>query len=273
MAGMSYNNISTNNNINTYTNTNLNNTNKTITTNSNDPLSMLGLGDMGLEGLLGQGEGADGTNNIAQILQAGILSKLFQGGEGGGEGFQMVLGALVKALNEKQQGTSIGIDSNKGFDGVHINDMVLRTLNGTTVDPVNTNKTDKERIDAAIKAAAQKHGVNEGLIGAIIKVESNFNPKSQSSAGAMGLMQLMPENVREYGITDPYNIEQNIDAGTRHIKDYLKMYKGDLEMALSAYNFGPGNMNRRGIKSHSDFYKLPTETKDYLVKIKKYYNA
>ncbi len=106
-----------------------------------------------------------------------------------------------------------------------------------------------ERIDSAISISSKKYGVDENLIRAIIKVESNFNPNTVSKAGAKGLMQLMPENCKDLGISDPFNIEQNIDGGTRHIKEYLDKYNGDVEMALMAYNGGPTRMARRGVKS------------------------
>ncbi|EQB86435.1 hypothetical protein J2Z44_001020 [Clostridium punense] len=287
------NNINLNNNVNRYNgNTkNINNTNSGSNTNvsnngtgvtnanalqkssTDNLLDTLGLGGMGLDGLLG-GQGTEGAGGLAQMLQMGMFSKMFGGGEGSDSGgFQMVLGALVKALNEKQQANRIGIDSNTKYDGVHINEMTLRSLGkAQDINATYSNKTEGERIEAAISSASKKHGIDEGLIRAIIKVESDFNPRTKSSAGAMGLMQLMPENVQHYGVKDPYNIEENIDAGTRHIKDYLKLHNNKLDMALAAYNFGPGNMSRRGIRSEADFYKLPTETKNYLIKIRKYYN-
>lgn len=290
------NNINVNNNVNRY-NANTRTVNNTTSTNNanasnkgtdvnsanvnnqqkssaDNLLDTLGLGGLGLDGLLG-GQGTQGTEGLAQMLQMSMFSKMFGGGEGSDSGgFQMVLGALVKALNEKQQANRIGLDSNNTYDGVHINEITLRNLGKTQdINATYSNKTEGERIEAAISAASKKHGIDAGLIRAIIKVESDFNPRTKSSAGAMGLMQLMPENVQYYGVKDPYNIEENIDAGTRHIKDYLKMHNNNLDMALAAYNFGPGNMNRRGIKSEADFYKLPTETKNYLVKIRKYYNA
>lgn len=275
------NNISVNNNLNNYNintktikSTSANNVNPLEGLTSPNPLQALGMGGLGLEEMLGAQSG-QGDQGMAQILQMSMLSKLFGGGEEGSNsgGFQMVLGALVKALNEKQQANKIGLDSNNQFSGVHINELNLRSVVAPqTVSATNENKTQGERIEAAIKAASQKHGISEELIRAIIKVESNFNPTVKSSAGAMGLMQLMPGNVKDYGVKDPYNIEENVDAGTRHIKDYLKLHNNNLDMALAAYNFGPGNMRRRGISSEADFYKLPTETKNYLVKIRKYYN-
>ena len=121
--------------------------------------------------------------------------------------------------------------------------------------------------------AFEKYGVDENLIRAIIKVESNFNPNCVSKAGAKGLMQLMPENCRDLDVTDPFDIEQNIDGGTRHIKEYLDKYNGDVEMALMAYNGGPTRMAKRGVKSIDDIYKMPKETQNYVPKVMKYYKG
>lgn len=224
-------------------------------------------------GLLDDTLSKDGDFDLGKIMILGMMSSSLNGsGEGNSsQGFSVMMSSLLRALNEKDQQSQMGIDSNKAFDGIHITDLNLRPeLLGSINN--STNKTDGERIEASIKASSEKHGISEDLIRAIIKVESNFNPNCVSSAGAMGLMQLMPCNVEDYGVKDPFNIEENIDAGTRHIKDYLKMFNNDLDMALAAYNFGPGNMKKRGINGHEDFYKLPTETKNYLVKIRKYYN-
>ncbi|MPM77408.1 hypothetical protein SDC9_124411 [bioreactor metagenome] len=94
-----------------------------------------------------------------------------------------------------------------------------------------------------------------------------------SRAGAKGLMQLMPENCRDLGVKDPLNIEENIDGGTRHIKEYLDKYNGDVEMALMAYNGGPTRMAKRGVKSINDIYKMPKETQNYVPKVMKYYKG
>lgn len=126
---------------------------------------------------------------------------------------------------------------------------------------------DMDKIYNAVDKYASKYGVDRNLVLAIIKQESNFNPNAVSCAGAMGLMQLMDFNVEAYGIKNPFDIEENIDAGVRHIKDYLDMFDGNVEMALMAYNAGPGTMERRGVKSPSDLYKLPEETQNYVPKI------
>lgn len=132
---------------------------------------------------------------------------------------------------------------------------------------------DVEKIYSTVDKYSQKYGVDRNLILSIIKQESNFNPNAVSSAGAKGLMQLMDFNSDAYGVTNPFDVDQNIEAGVKHIKDYLNMFDGNLEMALMAYNGGPGTMERRGVKSSSDLYKMPQETQNYVPKILENYRA
>jgi len=163
---MSYNNINTNNSINNYQSLNSLNINKT--SSSNDMVNSLGLNSLGLDSLLGL-EGGEGTENLGQVLQLGILSKAFGGGESDSGAFQMVLGALVKALNDKQQADKQGVESNSQFEGLHINEIVLRSLNPATATSTLAKSND-ERIEGAINEASKKYGVDDGLIRAIIKV-------------------------------------------------------------------------------------------------------
>lgn len=121
------------------------------------------------------------------------------------------------------------------------------------------------RFDSIIKSAAMRYGVREGLIKAVIKMESDFNSKAVSHAGARGLMQLMPSTAAGLGVRDAFDPEQNIMAGTRFLRELLEKYGGDLDSTLAAYNWGPGNFDR----SHGAF--LPRETREYLVRVKKYY--
>ena len=121
---------------------------------------------------------------------------------------------------------------------------------------------------AIIEKASRRYGVDAGLIRAVIKQESNFNPHAVSSAGAQGLMQLMPSTARGLGVSDSFDPEQNVMAGTRFLKDMLRRYGGNLDDALAAYNWGPGNVDRHGSASAA----LPRETREYLAKVKGYYS-
>lgn len=121
-------------------------------------------------------------------------------------------------------------------------------------------------LDPIIAKASRRYGVDMGLIKAVIKAESNFNPTAVSGAGARGLMQLMPATARSLGVSDSFDPEQNVMAGTRFLRDLLDRYNGDLDSALAAYNWGPGNVDKRPDR-------LPHETKNYLSLVKQLYNS
>jgi soluble lytic murein transglycosylase-like protein len=97
-----------------------------------------------------------------------------------------------------------------------------------------------------IRAASQKHGVEEQLIMHVIAVESNFNPRAVSRKQAQGLMQLLPQTAARFSVANVFDPAQNIDAGTRYLKELLARYKGDLRLTLAAYNAGPEMVERYG---------------------------
>ena len=99
---------------------------------------------------------------------------------------------------------------------------------------------------AEITAAARRWQIDPALVRAVIHAESAFNPEAISRAGAQGLMQLMPATAGDYGVTDAFDVHQNIEAGTRHLAELLTRYQGDVRLATAAYNAGAGAVERHG---------------------------
>ncbi len=125
----------------------------------------------------------------------------------------------------------------------------------------------QSEIDAAIKEAALQHNVDPNLVRAVIKVESNFNPNALSPKGAMGLMQLMPQTARELNVTNPFDPQQNVDAGVRHLKHLMESYGGDVNLTLAAYNAGAGAVARSaGVPNFP-------ETRNYVKRITNLYHG
>jgi soluble lytic murein transglycosylase-like protein len=120
-------------------------------------------------------------------------------------------------------------------------------------------------IDSAIEQAAARHDVDPNLVRAVVKVESNFNPNAVSRKGAMGLMQLMPSTARQLNVKNPFDPEQNVDAGVRHLKQLLESYRGDIKLTLAAYNAGAGAVARSsGVPRYA-------ETQNYVRRITNLY--
>lgn len=121
------------------------------------------------------------------------------------------------------------------------------------------------RINAAIEKYSEQFNVDPLLVRAVMKQESGFQPFALSTSGAMGLMQLMPETAKGLGVTDPYNIEENIRGGIQYLSYQLHNFDNDLRLALAAYNAGPNAVRKYG--------GIPPyeETQNYVKRVLKYY--
>jgi hypothetical protein len=124
------------------------------------------------------------------------------------------------------------------------------------------------RFAGIVDAASRKHGVDGALVHALIFVESSYDPRAVSPQGALGLMQLMPETARRYGVRDALDPAQNVDGGVRMLKDLLEHFDQDVELALAAYNSGTSAVVRAG-------YRVPEydETLAFVPRVMGYYAA
>lgn len=115
-----------------------------------------------------------------------------------------------------------------------------------------------------IRRYAGMFNLEEALIRAVIKAESNYNPRAVSKKGAMGIMQLIPDTARLMDVDDPFNPEQNIRGGSRYLRDMLNQFDNNIELAIAAYNAGPNAVRRYG--------GIPPyeETRNYVERVKKY---
>lgn len=124
-----------------------------------------------------------------------------------------------------------------------------------------TGSASRESLDLHIKNAAGKYNLDAGLIRAIIKVESNFDPRAVSPKGARGLMQLMPATIKMLHVADPFDPAENIHAGSRYLRMLLDTFHDQLALSLAAYNAGPALIQSKG--------GIPEikETKNYVKKV------
>ncbi len=142
------------------------------------------------------------------------------------------------------------------------------TTTGTqSTSTTSTGQPASGNFASLINQAAKKYDVDPALIQAVIKAESNFNPNATSSAGAQGLMQLMPATARGLGVTNSLDPAQNIDGGAHFLSQLLNHYNGNVRLAVAAYNAGPGAVDKyNGIPPYA-------ETQTYVNRVLGYFNT
>jgi hypothetical protein len=210
---------------------------------------------------------ARATVGTCLLLAAGVTSA-------SAEIVFLTSGRTLSVKDHRQEGDTIVL-SMRGGGEVRCDKSIIDRIVDDEVphpDPVPEPEpqADQPRPDAAslldstpygeiISAMSEAHGVDPLLVRALIQVESKYNPRARSSKGAMGLMQLMPQTVREYNLRNPYDPKSNIEAGIKRLKSLID--KWGVELALAAYNAGEGAVARfNGVPPYR-------ETRSYVTRI------
>lgn len=195
------------------------------------------------------------TEQLSQILAAYLLQSTY-------------------ASQDNQTGMLFSVILDKMLEGQSLTNgqanFQSNTDKNTTLEKVIKDNIKSTDLDGAIKEAANKYGVEEELIKAVIKQESGFNKNAVSSAGAIGLMQLMPKTADSLGV-NPYDALENIDGGTKYLRGLLNSFSGNKALALAAYNGGIGRMKKLGVDTVEEISKMPSETRNYVNKVLKNY--
>lgn len=163
----------------------------------------------------------------------------------------LILGLIWLAAGAAQGDVYISIDAKGGYvlsnvhrPGRHYEKVINEPL--AQAGPANAQMITGRPYAELVAAAAQAHNIPPALLHALIKAESGYNPKARSPAGAVGLMQLMPDTAREMGVENRLDPEDNVQGGARYLKRMLNLFDNDITLAVAAYNAGPDAVLRRG---------------------------
>ena len=170
------------------------------------------------------------------------------------------VGDIYKYIDEK----GVIHFTNVPTDPTYQYNLFIREM--TKKSPLTISRYSSNVYDEMITEASRKHGVSFPLLKAVIKVESDFNPRAVSRAGALGLMQIMPENAKAFRMRDPFDPRENILTGTQYFRELLEQFNGKLQLALAAYNAGPNVVAR--------YNTIPPikETEEYVERVLKYFH-
>jgi len=160
-----------------------------------------------------------------------------------------------------EQGHRVYINTGEPTSGV---DWITRSFRPGSFA---ASSRSSEEIDQLVEQTASRYKVDPELVRAIIRVESDYDPKAVSSKGAMGLMQLIPATAQRLGVSNPFDPKQNLEGGVKYLKDLLNLFGGDLSLSLAAYNAGEHSVQRFG-----GIPAIP-ETRDYVRKVTSLYQT
>lgn len=189
---------------------------------------------------------------LVRLMQMQMVSSTYNGrnGTGGikGSDFALVLAALM----DSPRGGALPVSPPRGTTQAR----TIKNINlpreikpGTGVKKIDAGtkaQVPRTGLEALVDRVAAKYGLDSGLLRAVVRAESDYDPLSVSSAGAMGLMQLMPETAKSLGVKNPFDPLENLDGGARYLKSMIERYGGNIKLALAAYNAGPGAVDRHG---------------------------
>jgi soluble lytic murein transglycosylase-like protein len=179
--------------------------------------------------------------------------------------------ALADIYSFKDEKGVVHFTNIKGLDNRY---RLVRKEDGAPINPATDynakvfmpSQEDIEKYAAIIKTASRENGVDASLVHAVISAESNYNALAVSRTGAMGLMQLMPDTARRYGVQNMMDPAENIHGGVRYLADLMQMFKGRMDLAIAAYNAGENAVIRAG-------HRIPNyaETRHYVPKVLGFY--
>jgi soluble lytic murein transglycosylase-like protein len=212
-------------------------------------------------------ETCEPQDSFAEILEDAKAQKLME-----------IDAAIAQAKLSGASGLAVNsaLAKELGVDLVSSSDTTASSVNDTSsgssssVSGTSSTGSDlvtTEELNSYFAEASATYGVDEKLLKAVAKAESNFNPSAVSSAGAIGIMQLMPSTAAGLGVSDSFDARENILGGAKYLSQLLSKYNGDTSLALAAYNAGSARVDEYG--------GIPpfTETQNYVAKVLAYYQS
>ncbi len=187
---------------------------------------------------------------INRTQQKNSIDSIYPPSSNNVQSFEKVLSNTTAAnfgsllLNKNSLDVNGKIYNNESLSNLSMSQALQNLEPENETASINSTYASKSQLISMINQVAQKHGVDEKLVQALIKQESGFNPNAKSKVGAIGLMQLMPSTAKAMGVKNPYNAAQNVEGGVKYLKSMLNKYNGNIILALAAYNAGPGAVDK-----------------------------